>query len=545
MFDPEVLYDETSDRFFMMATESTNGESFILLAVSDDSDPNGAWNRYRINTSVLAGATYDSPNMAVDDTVLYITGDAIGGPTLYPVFTFLKADLLAGVPLTPVQSTSLPTSTQSAGIPAVTEPGTGALYMIEHQEGVTSSQVRLLALTNPLTGITFQSFQLNVPTYRRPNDIVHLGSSGAIESFDARFWSVDYRNGSLWATHHVGAPSGGRTIVQWYEIAMNDWPMSGQVPTLVQTGTIDPGGNASAMFAAIGVNDDGDAAVTYALSSPTTFISMATSNRNGGDPSGVMGNQTIWRTSTAGWTSGRWGDYARVQADPVTGGLWANHEYAIGGTWRTWVQSLVPAPPANNACLQGDTVVAGETLFDSSFAQSTGPSEECGEFDADVWFRFAATEAGMLTVSTCGSDFDTQLALYGFACPSGDDSALVCSDDDCGTGSTLTFEVPGPGLYRIRVGSASGTGGTGVLTLSFDTGEALPCPTDCAPDNGDGTFGNGVVNIDDLLAVINAFGSAGDPCDAAPDNGDGTFGNGIVNIDDLLAVINAFGPCPE
>ncbi|MEM7229314.1 MAG: thrombospondin type 3 repeat-containing protein [Planctomycetota bacterium] len=72
----------------------------------------------------------------------------------------------------------------------------------------------------------------------------------------------------------------------------------------------------------------------------------------------------------------------------------------------------------------------------------------------------------------------------------------------------------------------------------------LPCPADCAPDNGDGTFGNGLVNIDDLLAVINAFGSAGGPCDNAPDNGDGTFGNDLINIDDLLGVINAFGACP-
>ncbi|MEM7228577.1 MAG: hypothetical protein AAF432_07155 [Planctomycetota bacterium] len=71
-----------------------------------------------------------------------------------------------------------------------------------------------------------------------------------------------------------------------------------------------------------------------------------------------------------------------------------------------------------------------------------------------------------------------------------------------------------------------------------------PCAADCAPDNGDGSFGNGLVNIDDLLAVINAFGQTDGRCDLAPDNGDGTFGNGIVNIDDVLGVINAFGDCP-
>ncbi|MEM7229171.1 MAG: hypothetical protein AAF432_10190 [Planctomycetota bacterium] len=68
-------------------------------------------------------------------------------------------------------------------------------------------------------------------------------------------------------------------------------------------------------------------------------------------------------------------------------------------------------------------------------------------------------------------------------------------------------------------------------------------PADCAPDNGDGTFGNQVFNIDDLLAVINSFGQAGGPCDIEPVHGDGTWGNNIVNIDDLLGVINRFGPC--
>ncbi|MCA9296155.1 MAG: hypothetical protein KC983_06545, partial [Phycisphaerales bacterium] len=70
------------------------------------------------------------------------------------------------------------------------------------------------------------------------------------------------------------------------------------------------------------------------------------------------------------------------------------------------------------------------------------------------------------------------------------------------------------------------------------------CPSDVWPDNGDGTFGNGITNIDDLLAIINNFGGNDPNFDPAPDNGDGTYGNGLTNIDDLLAVINGFGPCP-
>jgi choice-of-anchor B domain-containing protein len=80
--------------------------------------------------------------------------------------------------------------------------------------------------------------------------------------------------------------------------------------------------------------------------------------------------------------------------------------------------------------------------------------------------------------------------------------------------------------------------------INCDTIEPPACAADCAPNNGDGTFGNQVINIDDLLAVINDYGATDSPCDIAPDNGDGTVGNGSVNIDDVLTVINAFGPCP-
>ncbi|MEM7230264.1 MAG: hypothetical protein AAF432_15770 [Planctomycetota bacterium] len=68
------------------------------------------------------------------------------------------------------------------------------------------------------------------------------------------------------------------------------------------------------------------------------------------------------------------------------------------------------------------------------------------------------------------------------------------------------------------------------------------CASDCAPTYPDGSAGNGAVNIDDLIAVINAFGSTAS-CDVAPVNADGSLGNGIVNVDDLVAVISSFGVC--
>jgi hypothetical protein len=80
--------------------------------------------------------------------------------------------------------------------------------------------------------------------------------------------------------------------------------------------------------------------------------------------------------------------------------------------------------------------------------------------------------------------------------------------------------------------------GTSVI-LHSAPGE--PCPADIAPQ----PIGNGAVDVDDLLAVINAWGPC-DPkesclADIAP--ADVPSGNGIVDVDDLLAVINAWGTC--
>lgn len=67
------------------------------------------------------------------------------------------------------------------------------------------------------------------------------------------------------------------------------------------------------------------------------------------------------------------------------------------------------------------------------------------------------------------------------------------------------------------------------------------CPADIAPSpNGDGT-----VNVDDLLAVINSWGN----CPDAPGSCVGDIVppgscNGAVDVDDLLAVINSWGDCP-
>ena len=362
VFDPEVLYDELSGRFFAMASEArASGRSFILLAVSDDSDPNGTWHKYRLESTSLAGDLLDSPNIGVDDQAVYVTGDGFGAGSNYPIFIFDKASLLAGDPPAITRSLTLPTSTQSAGIPPVSYDSPPGLYMIEHQEGAANTQVRLIVLRDPLGSPTTSTIQLTVPSYGPPEDPPQQGTSVRPETFDARFWNVAYRNGSLWATHHVNS---GRVVARWYEIAMNGWPVSGSSPALVQSGEIDPGPGVRTFFCSITVADNGNAAICFARGAFDEFLSMGTAYRLASDPLGTFRPSTIEKVSTGPYTfARRWGDYSGVQVDPADGlTFWANHEYAQGNSWITWVAGFVTAAPFFKGDMNCDGAINGADI---------------------------------------------------------------------------------------------------------------------------------------------------------------------------------------
>ncbi len=396
VFDPEVLYDPLSGRFFAMAAEAyaPGNRSYVLIAVSDDSDPNGTWYKYRFDTTGFSGDLFDSPNMGVDEDVLYITGDAFGLGARYPVYTFDKASLLVGDPPAITQSKLLTTSTQSAAIPPVTFDSPPALYLVEHQEGSGRTQVRLIAVTDPLGSINFTTYNLTVPTYSSPGDPAQLGTSSRPETFDARFWSSEYRNGSLWATHHVNNP----VEVRWYEIAMNGWPNSGSNPTLVQSGAVG-GDGLYTTFTSIAVDDAGNAALCFARSSSSEYLSMATTYRLAGDPLGTMRPMVIEKQSTSPETSGRWGDYSGIEYDAFTNQFWAHHEYR-GSSWLTWISSIdgLPDPCLGDFDGDGDRDQADLGHLLSAYGQNDG-----GDLDGDG--------------DTDQADLGALLGVYGVPCP--------------------------------------------------------------------------------------------------------------------------------
>ncbi len=141
-----------------------------------------------------------------------------------------------------------------------------------------------------------------------------------------------------------------------------------------------------------------------------------------------------------------------------------------------------PPAPSNDNCAAAISLgLDGTTAnFDTTSATTDGSAESLctggnsNQITNDVWYTFSTGScAGDVTLSTCGSTFDTRLAVYaGGACPGATDMALACNDDSTtcpgnnGLSSHLTFAAAANSTYRVRVGGFNGASGVGQLNVA-------------------------------------------------------------------------------
>lgn len=141
--------------------------------------------------------------------------------------------------------------------------------------------------------------------------------------------------------------------------------------------------------------------------------------------------------------------------------------------------------PANDDCASATSVGIGTFTGTTSGATSDG-SSSCGSSGTspDVWYRYAATQDGMVAFDTYGSSYDTVLSLHS-ACPGAGGTELGCSDDadgslqsslglDMTAGQEVWIRVSGfggdAGAYTLHVAETGGLSGT---VTRRDTGVPL------------------------------------------------------------------------
>jgi hypothetical protein len=102
----------------------------------------------------------------------------------------------------------------------------------------------------------------------------------------------------------------------------------------------------------------------------------------------------------------------------------------------------------------------------------------------NIWFCYYATQTCNVTVSLCGSDFDTKLAIYeGCGTFPSSENSIDYNDDFCNRQSQVTFGVIKDQEYLIEVGGFGDHTGEGLISISCDGAELIGPDLGDAPDS--------------------------------------------------------------
>jgi hypothetical protein len=227
-FDPKVVYDTSTDRFYFVAMADAELQtSRLLIACSDSGDPTQQWKPYAVQVDPAAqGQVWmDYPGLGFSDDKVTVTvnlytlaGNAFSGATVY---AFDKTSLVTAAATVLGQRFVL-TSLGGTHVPAVTQPGSadqlivstwasnaeglGSLLILRLSGKVTSTGTATLARQGFVqTAMTWDSFP---PT---PDFAPQVGIPNKISVGDDRMLSVTLRNGTLTCVHMALVPAGNPT----------------------------------------------------------------------------------------------------------------------------------------------------------------------------------------------------------------------------------------------------------------------------------------------------------------------------------------------
>ncbi len=376
-YDPKVLYDTFHNRFVVVAL-SLGGtpSSAILVAVSDDSNPNGTWFKTEINAvTLISGQNHfaDYTGLGVDEEAIYVTANMFrialpqtyGNARLWVVRKGVGSGGLYDGGAATVTSHAPPNdpgfnfSMQPAHLLSTHPNAAVGTYVSTYNGLHDTSQEYLLVytLTNPLAGLVFnmqfvplgviddvQGLGVPVPTAPQA-EAVPVG----IDAGDRRVYSTVWRGSKLYATTTLVPPAGGdagQATAHWFHLNTTTFNMS----TVTDQGNIsgnDIAPTTHTFYPSIAVNSAGALGLGFAASAPTIYPGAYYTFRAAADPPGTVQPSQVLRAGIDRYiaTDGsrnRWGDYSGTAVDPVNDCFWFYNEYS-----RT-EQASPPAPANNN-----------------------------------------------------------------------------------------------------------------------------------------------------------------------------------------------------
>ena len=330
--DPIVLYDKAAQRW-MFSQFSVSTTPFLqCVAVSTTSDATGTFNRYSFSYPNFD----DYPKMGVWPDAYYVTFNMFNGNTFVgaDACAYDRNAMLNGAAATQVcfqQGSSigglLPADLDGNTAPPAGSPnylmyfGTNNLNLFKFHVNFTTPS------SSTFSGPTVIPVTAFTPVCNGGTCVTQPGTTNKLDSLaDRLMYRLAYRNfgshESLAVNHSVAAGTSGG--VRWYEIQN-----PAGTPTLAQQGTFAPDSNFRWM-GSIAMDQSGDMAMGYSVSSSSVSPSVRFTGRTPSDPVNTMEAETsiVTGTGSQNGTLTRWGDYSAITVDPVDDcTFWYTTEY--------------------------------------------------------------------------------------------------------------------------------------------------------------------------------------------------------------------------
>jgi hypothetical protein len=350
--DTKVIYDAVAKRFvfIVLSIQEMGGttRSAILIATSDDSNPTGSWDTFRVDVKQTVNNVdflFDYPGFGFTKDTIAISGAMFGftgGYNGIQILAFDKATLYSG--------TATPTKFTTPGFTLQLSKShdsvAGAVYGMQTL-GPTSMGLSAITRT-PSNGFLFTQTTVPIPAWAfAQRDIAGPGTSQPVDTIpDGRIFTAAVRNGKMVGGHVIAAsPSNSLPAARWYEFRLNSWPLAvGSAPSLIQSGTLKATGGHGYTFPALNYDINGNIGMTFSKIGPSTPGQQMVTSRKTTDPLGTMGAPVV-AASSLGDTyrlGDRWGDYFDVEVDPIDNRtMWAVGMGAnVDGGWITFINSF-------------------------------------------------------------------------------------------------------------------------------------------------------------------------------------------------------------
>jgi len=363
-FDTRAVYDDIDGRFVVSCGEVYSNSAWLDIAVSDDSDPNGTWYKYRTDAKTTIGSSdywVDYPSLGFDDVGYYITGNLFslssGGSGGSKYRCFDKSTMLSGGTVTYNDLRDASAFSVQSGEHHDTP---NAPFFISVN---STSSLKLQAITNPISSPSLVTTTLSVASFSSPPNAPNLGGSD-LDTLDGRIINLDHRNKKLVCGHGVGLSGNNKATARWYEIKSRQWPTTG-TPLVFQTGNVDLGNDTACSFPALCYDGNAEIAMTFAFSGPSEYAGIAYATHKTADASGVMSQMVRVKLGAASYNNFRWGDYFDCCPDPSDATkFWGVGEFTRStNSWGTRIFNFdaTYSPPTTGILMsfRGDTTTGG------------------------------------------------------------------------------------------------------------------------------------------------------------------------------------------